>query len=246
VVELLRHPGVAEQWKERCEESFRESRQRGGGGPFPHPSDHHWSLADCYLVLALRHNSERHRNGRISLFQSNESGGRYYYSQLTHISRRITSEEQLILEDCLAQVEADLRASAFSRATPNTARLHDQSQVSTSPPVSDRLNNISPSANGEILSEPDGPFGTDGFRFRGVEVAFGRAALQRGLVLALWDIENHRPQEARPIEAVLHDVYGDGHALRTGHSANSARRSGLGSRELRVPSPSNTSRERCV
>lgn len=58
---------------------------------------------------------------------------------------------------------------------------------------------------------PDGPFDPDGFRFGGVEVHFGRAALQRRLVLALWDAENRRPRPARPIVDVLDEVYGDGH-----------------------------------
>jgi hypothetical protein len=67
-----------------------------------------------------------------------------------------------------------------------------------------------PGANGgNELKLVDGPFGTDGFRFRGVEVHFGRAALQRGLVLALWDDDIKRPREARPIEAVQDEVWGE-------------------------------------
>jgi len=57
----------------------------------------------------------------------------------------------------------------------------------------------------------DGPFGTDGFRFQEVEVRFGRAARQRSLVLALWDAAHQRPRDARPIEDVLTDVYGEDH-----------------------------------
>src|SRR5262249_31943536 len=58
---------------------------------------------------------------------------------------------------------------------------------------------------------PDGPFGIDGFRYKNVEVRFGRAAKQRSLVLALWDDANSRPRDARPIEEVLTDVYGQDH-----------------------------------
>jgi hypothetical protein len=59
--------------------------------------------------------------------------------------------------------------------------------------------------------QPDGPFEADGFRFFGVEVRFGRAALQRRLVLALWDAENNRPTDPRPIEDVLAEVWGEEH-----------------------------------
>jgi hypothetical protein len=57
---------------------------------------------------------------------------------------------------------------------------------------------------------PDGPFEPDGFRYRGTEVPFGRAAKQRGLVLALWDRKKRRPRPARPIDDVITDVYGEG------------------------------------
>src|SRR5262249_27042389 len=59
--------------------------------------------------------------------------------------------------------------------------------------------------------EPNGPFGSDGFRYRGVEVRFGRGVKQRSLVLALWDAEQQRPRDARSIEDVLTEVYGQGH-----------------------------------
>jgi hypothetical protein len=59
--------------------------------------------------------------------------------------------------------------------------------------------------------EPDGPFEADGFRFRGAEVHFGRAAKQYGLVLALWDSDNGCPHPPRSIEDVLRDVYGENH-----------------------------------
>ncbi|HVS40589.1 MAG TPA: hypothetical protein VMS17_33850 [Gemmataceae bacterium] len=58
---------------------------------------------------------------------------------------------------------------------------------------------------------PDGAFGTDGFRYRMVEVRFGRAAKQRALVLALWDEKNHRPRDPRPVQDVLDAVYGEDH-----------------------------------
>src|SRR5439155_8206169 len=58
---------------------------------------------------------------------------------------------------------------------------------------------------------PDGPFGTDGFRYRSVEVRFGRAAKRKSLVLALWDEKNHQPRAARPVQDVLNEVYGEDH-----------------------------------
>jgi hypothetical protein len=56
---------------------------------------------------------------------------------------------------------------------------------------------------------PDGPFDPDGFRYRGAKVQFGRAGKQRRLVLALWDRKKRRPRPARPIEAVITEVYGE-------------------------------------
>jgi hypothetical protein len=58
---------------------------------------------------------------------------------------------------------------------------------------------------------PDGFFGTDGFRFRGGEVRFGRAALQQRLVRALWDAAAGRPRPARLAVNVLTEVYGEEH-----------------------------------
>ena len=61
------------------------------------------------------------------------------------------------------------------------------------------------------LPRPDGPFGTDGFQYRGVEVRFGRAAKRKALVLALWDENTHQPRAARPVQDVLDAVYGEDH-----------------------------------
>jgi len=60
-------------------------------------------------------------------------------------------------------------------------------------------------------AEPDGPFGVDGFRFRGKDVRFGRAALQYQLVRVLWDAEGGRPGPARPVEDVMEAVWGEEH-----------------------------------
>ena len=58
---------------------------------------------------------------------------------------------------------------------------------------------------------PDGPFGTDGFRYAGREVRFRRAPLRYALVVtALWDTENGRPAEVRLVEDVIEVVYGEG------------------------------------
>ncbi len=72
------------------------------------------------------------------------------------------------------------------------------------------------SADGTIPQQttadlPNGPFGTDGFRYRKKEVRFGRAAKQRALLLALWDEENLRPRDPRPVQDVLDAVYGEDH-----------------------------------
>jgi hypothetical protein len=61
------------------------------------------------------------------------------------------------------------------------------------------------------VPQPDGPFGVDGFRFCNVSVSFRRAALQRKLVLALWDQANRTPREARKNEDVICEVYGEEH-----------------------------------
>jgi hypothetical protein len=56
--------------------------------------------------------------------------------------------------------------------------------------------------------KPDGPFDADGFRYRGVEVRFGRAALRYKFICALWDSEHNRPRPARPIQEVIDEVWG--------------------------------------
>jgi hypothetical protein len=66
-----------------------------------------------------------------------------------------------------------------------------------------------PNSDSTVL--PDGPFDLDGFRYKNVEVRFGRAAKQRSLVLALWDNAKRRPRDARLIEDVLSEVYGEEH-----------------------------------
>jgi hypothetical protein len=64
---------------------------------------------------------------------------------------------------------------------------------------------------GTPVDKPDdGPFDADGFRFRGVEVRFGRAPKQYRLVKALWNAKANRPAEPRPIEDVKDEVWGEG------------------------------------
>ncbi len=61
------------------------------------------------------------------------------------------------------------------------------------------------------INGPDGPFGADGFRLKGVEVRFGRATLQYRLVLALWDGKKKRVRPPRPILDVMAEVWGHDH-----------------------------------
>jgi hypothetical protein len=58
-------------------------------------------------------------------------------------------------------------------------------------------------------AKPDGPFDSDGFRFAGVDVRFGKAGKQYRLVTALWDAKTKRPAEPQPIENVIAEVWGD-------------------------------------
>jgi hypothetical protein len=62
------------------------------------------------------------------------------------------------------------------------------------------------SETGEVA--PDGPFGGDGFRYKGATVHFGRAALRWTLMQSLWDVQQSRPRPPRPAEDVIADVYG--------------------------------------
>ena len=65
---------------------------------------------------------------------------------------------------------------------------------------------------GEVVQSrqlPDGPFDADGFRFDGVEVRFGRAALQYRLIQSLWNEACSAPASPRAIEEVLLELYGD-------------------------------------
>jgi hypothetical protein len=107
----------------------------------------------------------------------------------------------------------ELQLRRFERALSESAR-------NTPPPANDLTGQPADAtarpvqtAAGEGENQlPDGPFEIDGFRFRGIEVRFGRAALQQRLALALWDAENQRPSLPRPVEDVMSEVYGQDHA----------------------------------
>jgi hypothetical protein len=60
-----------------------------------------------------------------------------------------------------------------------------------------------------VADKPDGPFDIDGFRFAGVAVRFGRAALQYRLMLALWDAKMKQLTLPRDIQDVIVEVWGD-------------------------------------
>jgi hypothetical protein len=68
-----------------------------------------------------------------------------------------------------------------------------------------------PSRTPEMQSQPppDGPCDPNGFRFRGAELAWGKATLRKKLTLALWDRESRRPRPPRPTQEVIEEVYGD-------------------------------------
>jgi hypothetical protein len=85
-----------------------------------------------------------------------------------------------------------------------------QSTVLCTTSISEQPNGKKRSEGRTVPSDrkPDGPFDSDGFRYGGTEVRFGRAALPLQLVLALWDTPNHRPRESRPIGDVQHEVWG--------------------------------------
>ena len=59
--------------------------------------------------------------------------------------------------------------------------------------------------------KPDGPFDRDGFRFRGVDVRFGRAANQYRLMLAFWDTEQGQIRSPQDVNDLIVAVYGEDH-----------------------------------
>lgn len=63
----------------------------------------------------------------------------------------------------------------------------------------------------EQSSIPDGLGANGKFWFRGKEVRFGRGALRRNLVLALWDNDKRQPIGQQAIEVVVTKVWGDNH-----------------------------------
>ena len=79
----------------------------------------------------------------------------------------------------------------------------------SAPPAAEAKAPAAVGAAGGQGHELDGPFEADGFRFRGAEVHFGRAAKQYRLVLALWDNENRCPRPALKAEDVITEVYGE-------------------------------------
>src|SRR5262249_31135027 len=67
------------------------------GGPLPFSAFHELSLADCYLVTAAVHDSER-RNGRINPFPDNWAGQAFFCAQQTNVGR-LSEADTLTLDD---------------------------------------------------------------------------------------------------------------------------------------------------
>lgn len=106
-----------------------------------------------------------------------------------------------LFDELAAAVVADCTGQATGAAI----------ELTTSAVSSGETAKPAPAPDFSEADQTDGPFGADGFRFRRAEVRFGRAALQRKLVLALWDLPSCRPRVARPVEDVISEVYGQDH-----------------------------------
>ncbi len=159
--------------------------------PLPPPENRDPSPDECWASLLAVHDEVRDPRERIGPAIDGETYDPRNYPFVvlrTHVLALPQAYRVGLTEEHLPGLRAMARTAAAS-LTPPAAPGGD--------------------AGDEPLS--DGPFGTDGFRFGGAEVHFGRAAFQQRLVLALWDAENRRPRPARPVEEVLDEVHGEGH-----------------------------------
>lgn len=164
VAELIRAPGALEHWRQRCAESFQESRQRHErhkawkkqyvrprlltvqdlaampagepmpqipdseepyvGGPLRFSPRHALSLGDCFLVVALVHDTKRRDAGCVDPFLPDDMFGMCFWeAQRTHVPG-LHGADRLTLDYCMARVEDDLRQTA----PPNAERVADHQQ----------------------------------------------------------------------------------------------------------------------
>jgi hypothetical protein len=68
------------------------------------------TLADCYLALALVHDAERRGPGKINPFEKKETAAKCCYHAQMSMVPTLSESDRLALDDCLARVEADLKA----------------------------------------------------------------------------------------------------------------------------------------
>jgi hypothetical protein len=97
---------------------FGDRQEPFAGGPLPLSPRHALSLADCYFVLALLHDSARRDASRINPFGcdidielpllSDEAKQlRFWFAMASHVAT-LRAGDQVTLDDCLAQVVTDL------------------------------------------------------------------------------------------------------------------------------------------
>jgi len=205
VAQLLRQPGVMEHWREQCQLSCQERRQRGeqhraweeeraaafasedptpepcgqapprqglvrartrvfptdgsgrvgndwmlvgvwvrpelgdgeepyADGPLPFSSRHTLSLADCYFVLAVIHDTGRRHGLWINpwhLDRGHSGDGieaTTWAAQRSFVAR-LRAGDKLTLYDCVSRVDADLRNSGLTHVEPLPAPAKDDPAV---------------------------------------------------------------------------------------------------------------------
>ncbi len=159
--------------------------------PLPPPENRDPSADECWASLLAVHDEVRDPRERIGPAIEGETYDRGNYPFV-------------VLRTCVLALPQAYRAGLTEAHLPALRAMVRTATASLTPPAA-------PGGDAGNEPLPDGPFGTDGFRFGGVEVEFGRAARQRTLVLALWDTETRRPRPARLIVDVMDEVYGVGH-----------------------------------
>jgi nucleoside phosphorylase len=110
---------------------LRNGQEPYAGGPLPFSSRHALSLADAYFVLALIHDADRRDAGRINPFGPDDEpeltypsdAGQewvFWHIMASHVST-LRASDQITLDNCLAQIEDDLRTPLANGAAAGPA-----------------------------------------------------------------------------------------------------------------------------
>jgi hypothetical protein len=109
------------------------------GGPLPLSNSHRLSRADAYLILALAHDRGRRDAKQIDPFGAGVTVGAVFWEIMGRHVEDLDSSDEVTLDDCLAEVEHDLRdAGLLSSGPPPLAEVPNPTRSGLKATVADR------------------------------------------------------------------------------------------------------------